>query len=113
MERLPEELISKIREYRPVHPTARVMRAFIERLRWEPCNPLAERLCGCCEDSTWCRDCEGFAGFAIHDYRAEPDWFDGPYGDRAMTRRFYRWGSDNFWTGRPDICDPRLHGGRL
>ncbi len=84
VDRRPEDLQAVIHDFRPVHPCAKMIAAFLDRIGYN--------------------DDEGMR-FCIMDYRAAPDYFDSRCdGKRGCVRAFYR------WLG-PD--DPRLHGGRL
>ena len=84
MENLPEVLQAHIHELRPVHPCAKMIASFLNRIGYN--------------------DDEGMR-FCLEDYRQEPDYFDSQYdGKRGCVSAFYGWGEE--WN------DPRLHGGR-
>lgn len=84
MEDLPEGLHALIHEFRPVHPCAKMIASFLDRIGYN--------------------DEEGIC-FCLTDYKQEPDYFDSRYdGKRGCVRAFYGWGDE--WN------DARLHGGR-
>ena len=86
---LPESLVPTIRAFVAPHPCAVMIADFYQRIGY--CVPGDEEG----EDLRFC----------LHDYRAEPDYFDCRHdGKRGCVRAFYRWGTE--WD------DPRLHGGR-
>ena len=93
MERLPQELIDGIHDFRPVRPTAEVVRDFYARIGYAGFeNGIGEE-----DECLW---------FCFADYEAEPDYFDARHdGRRGCVAAFYRWGDE--------CSDPRLHGGRL
>ena len=82
-------VFSKPMEDLPVHPCARMIASFLRRIGYSVAGEDEG------EDLLFC----------LHDYRAEPDYFDCRHdGKRGCVRAFYRWGTE--WD------DPRLHGGR-
>ena len=84
MEGLPEELQALIHDFRPVHPCAKMVANFMDRIGYN--------------------DEEGIT-FCLEDYRAEPDYFDARHdGKRGCVKAFYGWGTE--------VDDFRLHGGR-
>ena len=90
MEALPDELIDRIRDLRPRHPTAVMIEDFYRRIGYSGHGSGTGEED---EDLLWC----------LSDHRAAPDYFDSKHdGKRGCVRAFYGWGDE--------LSDMRLHG---
>ena len=90
MEALPHELIDRVRELRPRHPTAVIVADFYRRIGYSGHGSGT----GEEDECLW---------FCLADYKAEPDHFDARHdGKRGCVSAFYGWGDE--------CSDMRLHG---